>query len=890
MVELLRHLKAQIVSPASRPFVRRSCRRLRAITFALLLLSIAIRSAAGADARFDLLGPRIEVRVTRAGVTLPIASVPNLQPGDRLWLHPDLPATQSVHYLLVLAFLRGTTNPPPDSWFIRIQAWDKKVRDEGVEITVPDEAQQAVLFLAPATGGDFSTLRSAVQGRPGIFVRASQDLDLAGFEQARIEKYIASMRQVPIAETTDPKTLQEHSTLIASTLALKPNAECMKLSPDQQYTCLTQSGGQTLLDDGHGQSIVDALSNGPGSDFINQASYTQLAGAGVYSAYVGAIVDLVRIMGSLHTAQYQYIPAIAFPQQQSLNLRLNTPPSFHNPKSVIVIGLPSVQSTIAPPLRPADPSLVSCLARPGVVLPVEGAPLVFSTAFAHDLVLHLNYPASVKPDPAKPDAAPPQDIPLTADAYKGGLVLAPIPKRRPLPLVKVSLPTLPAATGEKAEQGTAPEKTDAADATGLTGTIQGFWGFDPFTGPTMALENTPGKDWKLMDAAPLIAGKDQQLLLASTGTACIQGITLDPAQGKSEKETWKPAAGPNTVDVALKLSALPGHDPGTLHLSIRQFGVARPDTVSLVSYSEPAKLTALEFHSGDTSATLTGSSLEEVRQVEFGNATFTPEPEPDSKAGLRLTLPAGATAPTLAAGDKLAAQVTLKDGRTLTLPLTVVPARPAVILIGKSDVPPESAAKPGLAIQLASTNDLPITDALLFSLKSAQTFPRAGKIEIASLDDSLHATLSVSSDSLILEDPHTILAKLEPLKLFGPSAYGVIRLRAVAPDGATGDWLPLVTLVRLPTLSGLSCTVAALTPAAAPDPAAHPTPCTLTGSSLYLIDALATDPAFTNPTRVPEGFVGGFLTLPAPTGALYYLRLRDDPTAANTITLPAGPL
>src|SRR6478609_6704880 len=70
---------------------------------ALLVLG-ATCSQAQPTARFDLTGPKIDVRVTRAGVTLPIASVPNLQPKDRLWLHPDLPPTQSVHYLMVLAF------------------------------------------------------------------------------------------------------------------------------------------------------------------------------------------------------------------------------------------------------------------------------------------------------------------------------------------------------------------------------------------------------------------------------------------------------------------------------------------------------------------------------------------------------------------------------------------------------------------------------------------------------------------------------------------------------------------------------------------------------------------------------------------------------------------
>src|ERR1039458_4425131 len=67
-----------------------------------IALAATAAGAQGPLARFDLTGPKVDVRVTRAGVTLPIASVPNLQPGDRLWLHPDLPPTQSVHYLMVL--------------------------------------------------------------------------------------------------------------------------------------------------------------------------------------------------------------------------------------------------------------------------------------------------------------------------------------------------------------------------------------------------------------------------------------------------------------------------------------------------------------------------------------------------------------------------------------------------------------------------------------------------------------------------------------------------------------------------------------------------------------------------------------------------------------------
>jgi len=510
--------------------------RLTGTLTALLVLSTTLHAD---PARFDLAGPKIDVHVTRDHRTLPIAQVPNLQAGDKIWLHPDLPPTQSVHYLLVAAFLRGTTNPPPDNWFTEIQTWNKKVREEGVTITVPAEAQQVILFLAPETGGDFSTLRSAVRGRPGVFVRASQDLTEAGFEQARIETYLADMRRVP---PDDPKALAEHSDFLARTLNLKPNGDCFKKPIDAQANCLTQAGNQSLLDDGHGQTVAEALSNGSGSAFINQASYTSMAGAGLYSAYVGAVVDLVRLMSGLHTAKYQYIPAISFPSDEALNLRLNTPPSFHDPKSVIVIGLPAIQAAVPPPLRPADPRVVTCLLKPSIVLPVEGAPLVFSTAFAHDLVLHLD------------NAGKETEVPLTPDAFQGGLVLAHSPARRPLPLESLSTSASsneandeakPAAAAAATATEQTPNKVAPAEATTVSGTVTGFWGFDSFSGPTLRLQDTPGKDWKLLSTDPLIAGKDQHVLLSATGTACLETVKLDPAPnsafGGAKEQTFKPA-------------------------------------------------------------------------------------------------------------------------------------------------------------------------------------------------------------------------------------------------------------------------------------------------------------------------------------------------------------
>ena len=58
---------------------------------------------------FDLSGPKVDVHVKRGDVTLPISETPNLLPGDRLWIHPDLPESQATHFVLVVAFLRGST-------------------------------------------------------------------------------------------------------------------------------------------------------------------------------------------------------------------------------------------------------------------------------------------------------------------------------------------------------------------------------------------------------------------------------------------------------------------------------------------------------------------------------------------------------------------------------------------------------------------------------------------------------------------------------------------------------------------------------------------------------------------------------------------------------------
>ena len=124
------------------------------IAFFILGISHLLTLAAAADtAAFDLIGPTVEVRVQRDGKTLPISEVPSLQAGDRHWVHPDLPDDQSVHYLMVVAFLRGATNPPPDSWFTAVESWSRPIHQEGTYVVVPEGAEEALIQIDTAAIG-----------------------------------------------------------------------------------------------------------------------------------------------------------------------------------------------------------------------------------------------------------------------------------------------------------------------------------------------------------------------------------------------------------------------------------------------------------------------------------------------------------------------------------------------------------------------------------------------------------------------------------------------------------------------------------------------------------------------------------------------------------------
>jgi hypothetical protein len=158
-----------------------------------------------------------------------------------------------------------------------------------------------------------------------------------------------------------------------------------------------------------------------------------------------------------------------------------------------------------------------------------------------------------------------------------------------------------------------------------------------------------------------------------------------------------------------------------------------------------------------------------------------------------------------------------------------------------------------------------------------ESFPRTEKIEVSSLDDSFHVLLSVTDGNLILQNSQTLLAILDPLKSFGPSAFGPLRFRPVESGGENGDWQPLATLVRIPTLKEIRC------------PGSPDKQCRLIGSNLFLIDSVASDPQFAHSISVPVGFPDSTLNVPRPNGTLLYIKLRDDSATVDPMVLPVLP-
>lgn len=771
----------------------------RAAGAALLLAGLAAAPAGAADSAFDLPGPGLRVTVTRGTVTLPIAQLPDLAAGDRIEIHADLPEDQRTRFVLVSAFLSSATNPPPKAWIEAAETWKRKEKDRALTLRVPEGARQLVLFLVPETGGAAGTIADAVRNKPGEFVRAAQAINQASLDRSRLDAFVAAIRA---QENKDPAHLKAIAPMLARSLAIKLNAECLDKVVEFQAACLLENRESLVLADMHSSSVAATLAGAP-TDLALQLSYTREAGLGYYSQYIAVVRDIARLFGAFSTPQFRYLPALGLQEGERVALLLNAAPSFAKPKSVLVASMPAIGADSVPRLRATNAAPL-CGADPNLVLPVEGAPLIYSTDYARNMVVRLNG----------------ADVALQARADRGGYV-----PRTPID----------------------PSRFQGS----IEGRLHGTWGYQALTGPVFALQFPTAEPWKVGPEAPsLVTGRDNPLKLQGAAPACVSSVSMRVGDGAAQPVKFTVEEGGVALTLPLKDAR-----PGEVTLEIRQTGRQAPATVALRAYREASRVAGLTLHAGDSWGELTGQRLDQVARVELGGLRLDPDGLTREGDTDRLRLVGTGNVP---APGEARARVTLNDGRTLKLPVTVRPPRVRMELLDKN----VRATAPVSQLPLVAGNGLlPDTARLHFSLRVANTtLSTRDAIEIAGQKGQ--TVLLKAGPNLQLQGDTVLVATLDPAAL-GPSAFGPLRFRLVR-EGEASDWLPLTTLARLPTIERVDCDAAGQ--------------CTLTGQSLFLIEAIAGTPSFDKPVRVPQGFTGRTIEVPVPQGGKLYLRLQDAPS------------
>ncbi|TCM19403.1 hypothetical protein EDF56_10338 [Novosphingobium sp. PhB165] len=805
-------------------FLRRHLLRATMLSPAIAAVGAALGMAgpAAADpAPFELNGPDLRIEVTRGQQTLPIAQVPSLAEDDKLSIHAALPDDQGLKFLLVSAFLRGATNPPPKNWISTASTWKSKEKDKALSLTVPKGARQSVLLMVPDTGGAEGVLVDAVRGKPGEFVRASQELNQASLDHSRLTAFMGAIQA---QDDNGPEYLRSVAPVLARSLSIKLNEDCLSKVIAMQASCLLENRESLILSDVHSSSLADTLTGAP-TDLALQLSATPQAGAGYYSAYIGVARDLARILGAFNNPQFGYLPTLSVRRGDTLSLLLNAAPSFQKPKSVMVAALPAVEADIPPQLRSTAKGPV-CVVRPGAVLAVEGAPLIYSTDFAHDMKVKLTNASGQS-----------MDVPITARADKGGYVL-----------------------------GTEALPSDFAGS--MRARIHGLWGFAPFDGPEFLLQRPDGNAWKVSGDADVVVGRDNEVVLEGAAPSCVENVTLRQGSGAPKPLEWKVRDGNRLVFTV----PLAGSGPGEIRVELRYQGAATPETVTLRARAEASRIDAFELHAGDTQGELTGQRLDQIRSLTLGDIEF--QPDGLTREGavdhLRLTAKGGARAP--AQDTAGTAAIRLVDGRSISLPTRVAAARPQVEVIGRT-VNAGPAAPGAHALELGSDDLLPDNGELVFSIRAApdSRFGADNAIEIATEGGPVAMRLATGK-GLTLESPQVLVARLRAADL-PAGTFGPLRFRLVG-DHDAGDWKPLATLARLPRIEGLACGTKG---------AAKATPCTLSGRDLFLIDAVSADSAFGQAVTVPPGFTGSTLAVPQPVGGKLHLRLRDAPESPVTL-------
>jgi hypothetical protein len=352
----------------------------------------------------------------------------------------------------------------------------------------------------------------------------------------------------------------------------------------------------------------------------------------------------------------------------------------------------------------------------------------------------------------------------------------------------------------------------------------------------------------------------------------VSGVSLRDEKGRVTETTWK-LAKPEEMEVKVPLQTATA---GTVTLLIHKLGSRQPNEIPLHTYAEAGRLDAFAIHAGDANGMLKGTRLDQVTSLEVDGLHFVPGAlsRANQVDELKLMTSDAGAGSRLQAGESITVHVGLKDGRSSDLKTAVEAPRPRVTMLGKS-MHPDTADSPA-TVRLDNPDELPQDARLSFFLKTQvpENFPSNEKIEVATADESFKVLLSENDGNLTPQDSKTILGVLDPMKLLGPSAFGPLKFRPVTVDGIDGDWQPLITLVRMPVLQSVRCEKV-------PEKE-----CTLSGDKLFLINAVSSDPDFSNSVTVPDGFVEAVLRIPSPKGTTLYLKLRDDPSKVVTATVP----
>lgn len=779
-------------------------------------------------ARFELIGPDLAVTVTRNGQQLPLARVPSLAEGDRLHIAGTAAADsaggkdQGAHLMVVSAFLRGATNPPPKEWLGVARTWKERGRDQDLTLTVPAGARQMVLLVVPETSGAQGTLVDAVRGKPGEFVRASQDLNQASLDHARLEAFMSAIRG---DGETHPEDLRRLAPVLARSLSIKLNEDCLSKVVEQQATCLLDDRDTLVLSDVHTNSLTDTLTGAP-TQLAFTLSATPQGGAGAYSPYIGVIRDLARVFGAFSNPQFNYLPTLSVLRDDRVSLRLNTAPSFTKPKSVMVMAMPAIGADSPPQLRSTGGGPLCARGDGDIVLPVEGAPLIFATGFAHDMMARFSGPDGKT-----------TEVPVQPRADRGGYILA----------------------GGALPQGAASQALH----------LHGRWGFDPYEGPDFVVQHPDGGPWNRAAGAtgPLVAGRDNEVILEGASPGCLEDVALRVGNGAARSVSWRAIDGGH-VAVTVPLAE---NETGDLRLDLRQQGLGTTATVSLRARAESSRIDAVDVRAGESEALVTGQRLEQVVAVTIGDLEFRPDGLTREGRIDRLHLAAAGTGRAGDAGTAVKATVKLDDGRSQTVSLRIGPARPRVDLLSRTvnAAPVPAGTRP---LRFAGDDLLPEDGELVFSLRAAPgtTLATGDAIEVAPQGSQQGLRLTAGK-GLMATDPQVVVATLRAADL-PPASFGPLRYRLVKGEQA-GAWQPLATLARLPRITGVSCD------------GAGSQPCTITGRALFLLDAVAADDDFARAVTVQPGFTGSSLRVPRPVDGALHLRLRDAPQAKVTLPL-----